>query len=307
MPEQIQNRPVLGILLAVLAMSVIGYIDNFIQVIAGEAGLWQFHFCRAVVICVLIAGICRVFGWRLRPKSLKAVIWRSGFFSISMVAYFGAAGMIPLAQAAAGLFTGPIFVLVISALFYGVKIGIWRILAVVVGFVGVILILRPEQTEFSIMTVIPLLSGFFYALGGIATRRSCGAETTQTLLFGAFFGLGLFGALGLIWFTLVPASAEMAADLPFFTRGWVAPSGVFIFWTLVQAFGSLFAVALLTRGYQLTEASYVAVAEYWFLVSAAFWSYQLWAEVPDARAAWGIAAIMIAGLIIVMRSRATEQ
>ena len=80
MPEQIQNRPVLGILLAVLAMSVIGYIDNFIQVIAGEAGLWQFHFCRAVVICVLIAGICRVFGWRLRPKSWKAVIWRSGFF-----------------------------------------------------------------------------------------------------------------------------------------------------------------------------------------------------------------------------------
>jgi len=300
---RLPNTPVTGILFAVIAMSGIGYIDNFIAVIAQEAGLWQFHFCRAVVICSILWVLSRLFGWRIWPRKPKAVFWRSVAFATSMVAYFGAAGMVPLAQAAAGLFTGPIFVLLISAAFLGTKIGIWRIVAVAIGFAGVVLILRPEETGLTVLAVIPVLAGLLYALGGIATRQWCDGESTVTLLFGAFGGLGILGGLGLIWLALFPASPDMIAALPFFAKGWVAPSGTFVFWTLVQAFGSLAAVSLLTKGYQMTEASYVAVAEYWFLIAAAFWGFTLWGQVPDLRAILGIAAIICAGLIIVLRTR----
>jgi len=296
----------MGILLAIAAMSCIGYIDNYIKVIAGEAGLWQFHFCRAVIVCLTLVFLSWAFGWRMRPKNLRAVFWRSLFFATSMVAYFGAAGMIPLAQAAAGLFTDPIFVLLISWAFLGARIGIWRILAVAIGFAGVVLILRPEQTGLTALVLIPVLGGLLYALGGIATRHWCAGESTVTLLLGAFGGLGILGAIGLIWLALFPASDAMLAHLPFFSKGWVAPTDTFVVWTLVQAFGSLAAVSLLTRGYQITETSYIAVAEYWFLVAAAFWGFTLWDEVPDLRALAGIFAIILAGLIIVVRTRETE-
>jgi len=303
MTGSLQSRPVLGVLLVVLSMSLIGLIDNFIKLIAAEAGLWEFHFLRSLVVCGMLLVIARVMHWRLRPRNWRAVILRSFFFSTAMVLYFGAAGMIPVSQAAAGLFTSPVFVLLISAMFLGVRIGVWRILAVVVGFSGVLMILRPMGQGVSVLMFIPVAAGLFYALNGIATRRWCGQEGTATLLFGLFAGLGVWGALGLLVFTLFPVPADVATALPFFTRGWVAPSGAFTVWLLVQAFGSIISVALLTRGYQLAEVSYAAVAEYSFLIAAAFWSWVLWGSIPDGLAILGAGAIALSGIIIVMRSR----
>jgi drug/metabolite transporter (DMT)-like permease len=298
-----ENRPLLGVLLVVLAMSGIGFIDNFIRLIAADAGLWQFHFLRSIVICATVLVLAPLFKWRLRPNNWRAVALRSLFFSTAMVLYFGAAGMLPIAQVGAGLFTSPIFVLLISALFLGVRIGMWRIFAVALGFVGVLLILKPDASAITPLTVLPVLAGLLYALNGIATRQWCEGESTMTLLMGLFGALGLWGAAGLLVFTFVPLPADLLAELGFFGRGWVAPTWQFTFWMLVQAFGSLIAVGLLTKGYQLGEVSFIAVFEYVFLISAAFWAWVLWDEGLDVTSALGIAAISGAGVIIALRSR----
>jgi drug/metabolite transporter (DMT)-like permease len=120
---------------------------------------------------------------------------------------------------------------------------------------------------------------------------------------GAFLMLGLFGAVGLLVFTLFPVSPGLAEAAPFFTKGWVAPTDRFAFWLVVQAMGSLGAVALLTRGYQLAEVSFVTVFEYSFLVFAALWGWMLWGTVLDLRGALGIGAIILSGVIIALRSR----
>ncbi len=298
-----ENKSLLAAALVVLAMSILGLIDNFIRLIAEEAGLWQFHFLRAAIICslVLLGGL--VFKWELKPKSWKAVFARSLFFSTAMVLYFGAAGILPLAQVGAGMFTSPIFVLVISALFLGTKIGVWRVIAVTIGFVGVILILKPGEVQITFVAVLPVIAGLCYALSAIATRQWCEGETTLTLLLGLFASLGIWGLIGLTFFSLYQVPPDIAAQIPFLTNGWVAPSGTFTSWLIVQALGSLAAVALLTKGYQLGEASFLVVFEYAFLISAAFWSYALWEEIPDFRSMIGILAIVTSGLIIAARSR----
>jgi drug/metabolite transporter (DMT)-like permease len=303
MTETLRTRPVLGVGLVAVSMTLIGYIDNYIKVIAAEAGLWQFHFTRGVLICLMLVVLSAVTGWRIWPRDWRAVGLRSLFFSTSMVLYFGAAGMIPIAQAGAGLFTSPIFVLVISAGFLGVRIGIWRVLAVALGFSGVLLILKPGGDGISIAAALPVVAGLFYALSGIATRRWCGAETTWALLLGVFGALTLWGLVGLIWFTLFPAPPDWATAAPFFTSGWVRPSETFLFWVGVQAVGSLIAVAMLTRGYQLVDVTFAAVGEYWFLIAAGFWGWVLWRDLPDGQAVLGAAAIVAAGVIIVLRSR----
>ena len=71
---------------------------------------------RSLVICATLMLLARVFRWRIRPLNWRPVALRSLFFSSAMVLYFGAAGIMPIAQVGAGLFSAPIFVLVISAL-----------------------------------------------------------------------------------------------------------------------------------------------------------------------------------------------
>ena len=292
-----------GAAFVILAMTGIGLIDNFIPLIARDAGLWQFHLVRSGVAILTVLALAPFMGWRLRPRNWRAVAARSFFFSASMVLYFGSAGVIPIAQAGAGLFTAPIFVLVISVLFLGERIGFWRIAAVLIGFSGVLLVLGPNTGKISALSLLPVIGGAFYAMNGIATRRWCGQESTMTLLLGLFLALGVWGGLGLLWFGLFPASPGANPDFAFFAEGWKAPTFQFMLWTLVQAFGALIAVGLLTRGYQLADVSRVVVFEYSFLISAAFWGYVLYRNLPDLQTGAGIVASMLSGTIIALRAK----
>lgn len=295
--EQV-NRPIAAAASILLGMSIISFIDNFIGTLARDGGVWQFLFLRGLMIFALLIGWAILTGQSMRPRRAKGVVLRSLFMTIAMAIYFSALGFLPVAQTLAGLFTSPIFVLVISALFLGQRIGIWRILAVGAGFLGILLVLEPWQAGFSPFMLFPVLAGLFYALGVIATRHWCAGETTFALVAGNFLGLSVLATLGLVWFTLVPVAAP-----DFVTSGWITPSPAFWAITAMQAIGSLLGVIGLTRGYQLGEASYVTVFEYSVLVFAAAWGFVLWREVLPLSAALGILLIIAAGAVIALRSR----
>ena len=169
-------------LILVYAM-VIGFTDNYVQVIAENAGLWQFHFTRTVMAMALLIPVAMVMGLRLRPVNLRAVLARSSIHGLAMVIYFGALAFLDVALVAAGLFTAPIWVLLISRFVYGHAIGPVRILAVILGFTGVVLVLGPEaMAGASLPAVLPVLAGAMYAMGNIATREWCPQESAETLL-----------------------------------------------------------------------------------------------------------------------------
>lgn len=294
----VANRPIAAAASILAGMLVIAFIDNYVAALARDGGVWQFLFLRSLMIFAILAGWIFATRQTLRPRRYSGVIARSLFMSIAMGIYFGALGFLSVAQTLAGLFTSPIFVLVISALFLGKHIGVWRIFAVVVGFCGILLVLEPWQSDFTMFMFLPVLAGLFYALGVIATRQWCENETTFVLVAWNFLGLWILGGIGVLLFTITPVSSP-----DFITSGWVTPSTAFLGITLLQAIGSLIAVIGLTRGYQLAEASYVTVFEYSVLVFAAAWAFLLWGQVLPASAAIGIVLIIGAGVIIALRSR----
>jgi drug/metabolite transporter (DMT)-like permease len=285
---------------------LIGFTDNYVRVIAAEAGLWQFHATRSALALVILAVVAAGVGLRVRPVSWRAVAARSAIHGASMVIYFGALAFLPVALVAAGLFTSPIFVLLISRFAYGHAIGPVRIVAVAVGFLGVLLVLGPEAFQgASLAAVLPVLAGFLYALGNIATREWCGAESASTLLAGFFAGLGVIGGLGMAALWLWPLGvAEGAAG--FVERGPVWAGEVFYFWTFVQAAGSLLAVGMMIRAYQITEASRASVLEYVILPASALWSYALWGERLSGLQIAGMGLIIAAGAMIALRAKAQE-
>ncbi|MFZ9199381.1 MAG: DMT family transporter [Paracoccaceae bacterium] len=285
---------------------VIGFTDNYVRVIAEEAGLWQFHFTRSCMTAVLLGLGVAIWGFRVRPRSWRAVVARSAIHGSAMVIYFGALAFLDVALVAAGLFTAPIWVLLISRFAYGHAIGPAQVIAVALGFVGVILVLGPEALGgASLAALLPILAGALYALGNIATREWCGEESAQTLLAGFFGALGIIGAVGMVALTLFPLEVPVGPD-GFLQRGPVWASGEFYFWTFVQAAGSLIGVGFMIRAYQITDASRASVLEYVILPASAFWTWVIWGKGLEPLAVLGMVLIVAAGTLIAMRAKAEE-
>ena len=283
--------------------AIIGFTDNYVRVIAAHAGLWQFHFTRSTFAIAILVLLATPLSLRLKPANPRAVIARSTIHGLAMVIYFGALAFLPVALVAAGLFTAPIFVLLISRFAYGEAIGPFRIFAVILGFAGAVLVLGPEALAgTSLPALLPVLAGAMYATGNIATRKWCPQESAETLLAGFFLALGLIGALGMAALALwpVPVPDGVAG---FLQRGPVWPGGGFWLWTFIQAAGALVGIGLMVRAYQVADATRVSVFEYAILPSAAIWAWVLWGEVLTPLAILGMALIVAAGLMIALRAR----
>lgn len=297
MEQRVEPVKAAGFIL--LAMLVIGFIDNFVRHIAEDAGLWQFHATRgAMAIPAMI-----LFGWgtkrQLWPTKLGGVVTRSLTISVAMVIYFGTLAFLPIEVAVAGLFTSPIFVLILSALFWGKKIGIWRWSAAGLGFVGLLLVIQPTPGALNATAFVPVIAGVFYALGNIATREWCEGESTLSLTLFSFGGLCVLGLIGLIALQVFP----VAGSTEFVTRGYAPPTSQFLWLTLMQAVGSVIGVLCLVRGYQIGEASYVAIFEYALIVFASIWAWLLFGTAPNGVAILGIGLIITSGVVIAVRSK----
>lgn len=298
------NRTLAAAVAVMIYASLIGFTDNFVRVIQEDGGLWQFHALRAAMALPMLVLASALLGFRLRPRRPAAVFARSAIHGAAMVIYFGALAYLPVAQVAAGLFTAPIFVLLIQRFGYGLPITLWQVLAVAMGFTGVVIVLGPEVVQgASLAALLPVLAGTLYALGNIATREWCAGESAQTLLGGFFAMLGVLGLVGMAVLTLFPVEvAEGPAR--FLLRGPAWPTGSFLFWTFIQAAGSLVGVGLMIKAYQMAEASRVSVFEYVILPASAFWTWALWGETLAWTSWIGMALIVLAGVVIARPARA---
>ena len=296
------DRPLAALALIAGYAVLIGFTDNFVQVIAAELGLWQFHAMRTAMALLVLAAVAGPLRLRLRPVRWRAVAARSAIHATAMVIYFGALAFLPVAVVAAGLFTAPIFVLLIGGLIYRQAITAVQVAAVATGFAGVVLVLGPEAMAGA--AVLPVLAGALYAVGNVATRAWCGQESAAVLAAGFFAALGLFGLAGMAVLSALPVPLSVAEGAAgFLTRGVVWPGPAIWGWTLVQAVGSLLAVGLMVRGYQVTTAARASIFEYLVLPAAALWGWLLWGQMLAPRALLGLVLIALAGAIIIGRRR----
>jgi len=283
--------------------ALVTYADNFVRVIAEQSNLWQFHATRSVIAMGMLLVAARILGLRVRPRRWGPFIARSAAHGSALLIYFGCLGFLSVAEAVAGLFTAPIFVLLIMRFAYGRRLGPVRIAAALVGFAGVILVLFPDGPRaVNAAAPVAVLAGALYGLGNIATREWCPEEATATLTAGYFGALGIagFAGLGVLW--ALPVAEVPAGAAGFLMRGFVAPSAEVMLWTVVQAVASLIGVGFLVRAYQMAEASRVSVFEYMLLPAAAIWTYLIWGSAIAPMSAIGMALIIGAGAVMALRA-----
>ena len=293
----------LGAVLLVSGISIFGFTDNLTLLVSDQVGVGQFHFSRSLFALLLVALLGRTFGLSVIPQYWKPVLARTSFMVTAMLLYFSVMPMMPIAEAGAGLFTSPIFVLFFSIIFFKERIGWRRIVAVMLGTCGVLLVLRPCGHGFSIYQLVPVMAGACYAMGSIITYRYLREESSLAILMSFIVSIGLCGALVASIFTLFPVSPELLSQAPFVFRGWQRVDGPFWLWMAVIAVGASIALSLMTRAYQITKTSYAAIYEYVYLLSVGFFGWLFWDIVPGMISILGIILIIVAGAIIVLAQR----
>jgi drug/metabolite transporter (DMT)-like permease len=283
------------------AMLIIGVTDNAVPLIAEQIGLGQFYVLRTLVALPILWAMSQMGFGRLAPLRFGAVGLRALLVAVSMVFYFSAVALMPIAQALAGLFTSPIIIVVISVLFMRLRIGKVRIAAVATGFVGVLFVLQPDVAAFDWLILLPVAGGFFYALGSIVTGTMCKDESTVSMLFIYLLAQGLIGAVFLAGIEIWPLPVADGRD-GFVTRGWIWPVWQLSHLIVLQGFAAVAGVFLITRAYQLGEASFVAVFEYSVLLVGPAIAWIAYGQELNLGQMAGIALIVLAGATLALRS-----
>ena len=303
-PGELVDDPRRAAALMLGALCLLALQDGLVKLSSGEVSLWQFQMLRSGINLVLLLVLARVLwgGLPRRPVSVAAVALRSAALMGAMVFFFGAIPFLKLSEIAAGLYVFPLFVAVLSALFLGERVGPRRVLAILAGFGGTLLILKPGTDAFQWVALMPVAAGLCYGATVLITRRLCRNESPATLALGvaiAFLTLGTLGLAAAEWL----APARLAADWPYLFTGWhpLAP------WVLgvIAACSCLNLTAniALARAYQSAESSWLAPFDYSYLVFATLWGALLWGDLPDALSAAGMAMIAGSGAYVAWRER----
>ncbi|MBI1385371.1 MAG: EamA family transporter [Rhizobiales bacterium] len=298
------DRPALAAGLVMAAAFGLAFQDGLVKLISGDVSLWQFQSIRAFVNLVLLYFVGGViwYGMPVMPRRLWAVALRSFLLVTTMVLYFGAVPFLPLATLAACLYTFPLFVAILSAVLLGERVGPRRVLAIIVGFTGTLLIIKPGTDSFTVFALLPLASAFIYAVTIIVTRQLCREESPVALGYGSAamnLIVGVAGLAALTWFS----AGELSISWPYLFTGWHHLSLPVLALVFACGLTNVVANIMLSKAYQSAESSWLAPFDYTYLIFTAFWGFVFWYTLPDLASIVGIALIGGSGTFVAWRER----
>ena len=204
------------------------------------------------------------------------------FGLIALVAIFTALRNLPLATVVSISFAAPIFTTIFSIFLLKEKVGFYRWLAVIVGFIGIIVITEPGFSSLNIYYLYPIIFCLGLSYVAIAIRQLSTSEPVW--LISLYFSV----AITLLSFLTIP-------------YGWVMPSlNDLVILSLVGIFGGV-ANLWLSQSYKYSEVSLVTPLKYLALVFAIIFGYFIWGEVPTIKTLLGAALVIISSIIIFRR------
>ena len=201
---------------------------------------------------------------------------------IALISIFIALRKLPLATVVSISFAAPIFTTILSIFLLSEKVGIFRWLAVIIGFIGILIITEPGISELNIYYIFPIIFCLGLSYVAITIRQLSTSEPAWLISF--YFSL----SITFLSFLTIP-------------QGWEMPSlNHFILLSLIGIFGGV-ANLWLSLSYKYSEVSLVTPLKYLALVFAVIFGYLIWEEVPTIKTLLGAFLVIISTLIIFRR------
>ena len=287
-------HPLKGIALKICSVITFITMASLIKATAQHVPAGQAVFFRSVFALPVILAWLAVRGdlrTGLKADSPMGHFWRGFVGTAAMGLGFAGLGLLPLPEVTAIGYAAPLMTVILAAMFLGEQVRLFRLGAVALGMVGVLIVLGPRLSAFSGDTVektaalgamLVLTGALCAALAQIYIRKLVQSEQTSAIVF---------------YFSVTSASLSLLT-LPF---GWVLPTGqeaaFLILAGLLGGMGQIF----LTSAYRFAPASVVAPFDYASMLFAILIGMFFFNEIPDLRTIGGAALVILAGVIIIWR------
>ena len=244
--------------------------------------VWGRYFFNFIVIALVVGP--HKLPKLLKTNHLKLNLLRAVFLLCATLSFFGSLVFIPLGTATSIGFVWPLIVTALSVPLLGEKVGLPRWAAVIVGFIGAVIIIRPTGDIAHWAVFLPLSMAVFYSLYQITTRKIDKTESPLTgVLYSAILG-----------------SVVLAFTLPFV---WVTPD--LTTWLALAFMGAIATLGhfLVIKALQTAPASLLAPFAYVQVLASIFVSWLYFGDKPEPHMIAGAALIVSAGIFVIYRER----
>ena len=289
----------------VLAMLIFSLQDIAVKWIGGDYPVLEIVIFRSLTALPLTLLFFRYEGGQGLPTTQRPKLEyiRGVFFFLSYTTYFMGLAALPLAEIAGIKFSGPLMITFLSVVILSETVGPRRWLALLVGFMGVLLIVRPGLATFNMGAIFILISVLFYALAAMLTRK---LQTTDSSATMAYYSSLVYLIAAFILAPLVILVGDFPDAHPsvaFLFRAWVMPS--LFDWVIMSGLGLVWTGGMyfLARAYSVALASVVAPFEYVALPINAMWGFIIWQEIPTLTTWAGAVLTLLSGMYILYREQ----
>ena len=273
-----------GSLLMLGAMIVLPVMDGIAKGLSARYPVPQIVWARYVfhLIAMLPIVLLRYRPRALMPDRVGVQLIRGGLLLVTSLLFFTAIARIPLATALALFFVSPLVVTLLGSVMVGERVGAWRWVAVLIGFAGVLVILRPGSGVLQLAALLALAAGTVHGVYLLTTRRLSGsAPPLVTLGYTALVGaIGMSGFVGFVWVT--PALTDLALMV---SMGVIAATGHF----------------LVIKAFDYAPATFLAPLGYAEIIGSTLTGYVGFGDFPDMLTWLGIAIIVVSGAFISLK------
>ncbi len=299
------SSSVRGVGYLLFGMFIFSLQDVAVKWIGGDYPVLEIVTFRSLVALPLTLLFYRYEGGRGLPttKRRRLEYARGLLYFLSYTTHFMGLAALPLAEIAATKFSAPLMITFLSVVILGERVGRRRWLALFVGLVGVLLIVRPGLDSFNMGSIFILISVLFYALAAMLTRKLQTTDSSATMSY--YSSLVYLMATSVLTPVVIAIGhfPEAHPSIAFLFQPWAMPS--LLDWAIMSGLGLVWAGGMyfLARAYSVALASVLAPFEYVALPIHTTWGVILWHEVPTWMTLVGASLTLLSGLYVLYREQ----
>jgi len=303
------NNNTKGIFLILFGMALFSIQDSLIKYVFEDLSLYELYFGRTFVATIWLFSFLLISKKKIVFKThyplltlLRVILFFIGFSS-----FYISLSFMTLAMANALFFSSPFFMSIFAKLFLKEDIGIRRWSAIVVGFLGVVVVLNPDFSNFNYFNLLPVLCAFCYAASMTITKVTSDKDGVYTQMIHLYMAAITFSLIIYYFAGKGQFNNFDNPTLQFILRDWF--SNPTHSWPYIFIMGTVAAISFycVFSAYSIASPSVVSLFEYSLIIWAMIAGYILFKTIPETNTFIGSAIIIAAGVYIYMREKARNQ
>ena len=299
----------LAIFYIISGMTVFSIQDTLVRILSSEVSILQIMFLRSLIgltILIILLKIVKIPVIISSQYPLLTTI-RAILFMFAFLFYYIGLAYLPYAVTTALFFTTPFFITIFSKIFLKENIGLIRLMIIIYGFLGVVIIANPKIDSFNIFMIFPILCALGYSASMIIIKMTSDKDSVYSQTIHVYFSTLLFAPLVTYLGNSFSLKSENNEILDFVFRSWVLNSYTQYLIIFIVGVCVVAGFLLIFNAYRVGKPFVIAPFEYTILLWSIFYGWLIWDESVTLRSWIGMTIIVSAGIFLFYREKINDQ